>query len=231
MFLSEEDDVKIIAIAKHDGMLVNEDGLAVRDVRDYLQEHGSFRGFPDADFLEEGEQALEMACDILIPAAIESVIHEGNAGRVKARLIAEAANGPVTCEADGILRERGITLLPDAYLNAGGVIVSYFEWIRNLTHIRFGRMERQYEASRGHSLIKALETLGGIVPDGITSKLAKGADEFDLVRSGLDDSMRLALQGIIEMRNGEEKVEDYRTAAYVIALTKLTRSYVDVGVF
>jgi glutamate dehydrogenase (NAD(P)+) len=231
LFLSEEDDVKIIAIAKHDGMLSNEDGLAVRDVRDYLQEHGSIRGFPDAEFLEDGEQALEMPCDILIPAAIESVIHAGNAGRVKARLIAEAANGPVTCEADGILRERGITLLPDAYINAGGVIVSYFEWIRNLTHIRFGRMERQYEASKGHSLIKVLETLGGIVPDGITSKLAKGADEFDLVRSGLDDSMRLALQGIIELRNSEEEVEDYRTAAYVIALTKLARSYVDVGVF
>jgi len=109
--------------------------------------------------------------------------------------------------------------------------VSYFEWIRNLTHIRFGRMERQYEASKGHSLIKVLETLGGIVPDGVTSKLAKGADEFDLVRSGLDDSMRLALQGIIELRNSEEEVEDYRTAAYVIALTKLARSYVDVGVF
>jgi glutamate dehydrogenase (NAD(P)+) len=170
-----------------------------------------------------------MPCDILIPAAIESVIHEGNAGRVKARLIVEAANGPVTCEADSILRERGITLLPDAYINAGGVIVSYFEWIRNLTHIRFGRMERQYEASKGHSLIKVLETLGGIVPEGVTSKLAKGADEFDLVRSGLDDSMRLALQGIIELRNSE--VEDYRTAAYVIALTKLARSYVDVGVF
>ena len=231
LFLSEEDDVKIIAIAKHDGMLSNEDGLAVRDVRDYLQEHGSLRGFPDAEFLEDGEQALEMPCDILIPAAIESVIHEGNAGRVKARLIAEAANGPVTCEADSILRERGITLLPDAYINAGGVIVSYFEWIRNLTHIRFGRMERQYEASKGHSLIKVLETLGGIVPDGVTSKLAKGADEFDLVRSGLDDSMRLALQGIIELRNSEEEVEDYRTAAYVIALTKLARSYVDVGVF
>ena len=231
LFLSEEDDVKIIAIAKHDGMLSNEDGLAVRDVRDYLQEHGSLRGFPDADFLEDGEQALEMPCDILIPAAIESVIHEGNAGRVKARLIVEAANGPVTCEADSILRERGITLLPDAYINAGGVIVSYFEWIRNLTHIRFGRMERQYEASKGHSLIKVLETLGGIVPDGVTSKLAKGADEFDLVRSGLDDSMRLALQDIIEIRHSEEKIEDYRTAAYVIALTKLARSYVDVGVF
>ena len=231
LFLSEEDDVKIIAIAVHDGMLFNEDGLKVRDVHAYLQEHGSLRGFPDADFLEDGEQALEMPCDILIPAAIESVIHEGNAGRVKARLIVEAANGPVTCEADSILRERGITLLPDAYINAGGVIVSYFEWIRNLTHIRFGRMERQFEESKGHFLIKALETLGGMLPEGVTDKLAKGADEFDLVRSGLDDSMRLALQDIIEIRHSKEKVEDYRTAAYVIALNKLARSYVDVGIF
>jgi len=231
LFLSEEDEVKIIAIAEHDGMLFHEDGLMVRDVHTYLQEHGSLRGFPNADFHKDGTQALEMPCDILIPAAIESVIHEGNADRVKARLIAEAANGPVTYEADGILRKRGITLLPDAYINAGGVIVSYFEWIRNLTHIRFGRMERRYEESKGHYLIKALETFGGILPDGLTDNLAKGADEYDLVRSGLDDSMRLALQDIIEIRHSEEKVEDYRTAAYVIALTKLVRSYVDVGVF
>ena len=107
LFLSEEDDVKIIAIAEHDGMLFNEDGLRIRDVHTYLQEHGSLRDFPDADFREDGAQALEMPCDILIPAAIESVIHEGNADRVKARLIAEAANGPVTYAADGILRKRG----------------------------------------------------------------------------------------------------------------------------
>jgi glutamate dehydrogenase (NAD(P)+) len=231
LFLSEEDNVKIIAIAKRDGMLFNEDGLSVKDVRSYLQEHGSLRGFPDAEFHEDGEQALEIPCDILIPAAIESVIHEGNAGRVKAKLIVEAANGPVTYEADDILRKRGITLLPDAYINAGGVIVSYFEWIRNLTHIRFGRMERRYDESKGHFLIKALETLGGILPEGVNDKLAKGADEFDLVRSGLDDSMRMALQEIIEVRHCEEKIEDYRTAAYVIALTKLARSYVDVGIF
>jgi glutamate dehydrogenase (NAD(P)+) len=231
LFLSEEDDVKIIAIAERDGMLFNENGLDIKNVRAYLQEHGGLRGFPDAEFDEDGERALEMPCDILIPAAKESVIHTGNAARVKARLIVEAANGPVTHEADGILRKQGITLLPDAYINAGGVIVSYFEWIRNLTHIRFGRMERRYEESKGHFLIKALETFGGILPDGVTDRLARGADEYDLVRSGLDDSMRLALQDIIETRHSMENVDDYRTAAYVIALTKLARSYVDVGIF
>jgi len=174
---------------------------------------------------------LEMECDILIPAALEGVIHAENADRINAKLIAEAANGPVTFEADAILQKRGVTILPDAYVNAGGVVVSYFEWIRNLQHIRFGRIERRFDEQRGRHIVQALESLGGTVPGYLKDELIRGADEFDLVRSGLDDSMRLALQAIIELRKSNKKIHDYRTAAYVISLDKLSRSYLDIGVF
>jgi glutamate dehydrogenase (NAD(P)+) len=190
------------------------------------------KGFVGGEYVEDGNSVLEMECDILIPAALESVIHENNAPNIKANLIAEAANGPITFEADRILRTRGIKVLPDAYTNAGGVVVSYFEWIRNLSHVRFGRLERRFDESRGNSIVNAFkEMTGKDVPDHIKQKLARGADEFDLVRSGLDDSMRLGLQEIIDTYNRNEKIEDYRTAAYVIALSKISRSYLDIGVF
>jgi glutamate dehydrogenase (NAD(P)+) len=189
------------------------------------------KGFAGGEFIEEGEKLLEHECDILIPAAIEGAITEYNAPDIQAKLIAEAANGPITFEADRILRARGITILPDAYVNAGGVVVSYFEWIRNLSHMRFGRIERRLDESRGRNVVAALEeATGKEVPDWIRSTLSRGADELDLVRSGLDDSMRQALQEIIDIRSRKPELEDYRTAAYVIALQKLARSYIDIGV-
>ncbi len=231
-FLSEEDGAKIIAVIEKDGMVVNEEGLKIEELHYHICDHDGVQGFAGADYFEDGAKGLEMECDILIPAALEGVIHEGNAGEIKAKMIAEAANGPVTFEADRILRSRGITILPDAYMNAGGVIVSYFEWIRNLTHIRFGRIERRFDEMRGLDIIDALESMtGNRVTDTLQAKLARGADESDLVRSGLDDSMRVALQEIIDTRNRNEEIEDYRTAAYVIALSKLARSYLDIGVF
>ena len=231
-FLSEDDEAKIIAIIEHDGVIMNEDGIQVQQAYYHKTETGGIKGFAGAKHSPDGAKALEMECDILIPAALEGVIHEGNANKIKAKFIAEAANGPVTFEADSILRKRGVTILPDAYLNAGGVIVSYFEWIRNLTHIRFGRLERRFDETRGQHIVTALEMLGNApVPDWIRDELVRGADEFDLVRSGLDDSMRLALQEIIDQRNRDSNIDDYRTAAYVIALTKLSRSYLDVGVY
>ncbi len=230
-FLAEEDDAKIIAIIEHDGALVNKNGLDVDAVYFYKNDNGGIAGYAEAEYVEDGKKVLEMECDILIPAALEGVIHSENAERINARLIAEAANGPVTFEADRILQKKGITILPDAYVNAGGVIVSYFEWIRNLQHIRFGRIERRFDEQRGRHIVQALESLGGTVPDYLRDELIRGADEFDLVRSGLDDSMRLALQEIIERKNRMDNVNDYRTAAYVISLDKLSRSYMDVGVF
>jgi len=230
-FLSEEDDAKIIAVIERDGVVINEDGLDIQALSYYLNDNGGIKGFAGGNYSEDGAAGLELDCDILIPAALEAVIDTSNANRIKAKLIAEAANGPITFEADRLLQKKGIAILPDAYVNAGGVIVSYFEWIRNLSHIRFGRMERRFDETRGRHIVQALESLGGKVPDYLKDELIRGADEFDLVRSGLDDSMRLALQDIITAKNTMEKVEDYRTAAYVISLSKLARSYQDLGVF
>lgn len=230
-FLSEEDGVNVIAIVERDGAIYNPEGIHVDEAYYHRTSHGGLKGFAGGEFIEDGPSALELECDILIPAAIEGVITESNAPNIRAKLIVEAANGPITYEADRILRTRGITILPDAYVNAGGVVVSYFEWIRNLSHMRFGRIERRLDEARGHSVVRALEeTSGKKVPEWISKSLGHGADELDLVRSGLDDSMRQAMQEIIDVRSRKPEIEDYRTAAYVIALQKLARSYLDLGV-
>ncbi len=231
-FLSEEDGAKIIAVIERDGAIVNKDGIHIEELRYHINDHNGVKGFVGGEYIEDGSKVLELECDILIPAALEGVIHEHNAGNIKAKLIAEAANGPITFEADRILRSRGIKVLPDAYMNAGGVIVSYFEWVRNLSHVRFGRLERRFDESRGNCIVHALnEMTGKEVPDNIKANLGRGADEFDLVRSGLDDSMCQGMQEIIDTYNRNDKIEDYRTAAYVIALSKISRSYLDIGVF
>lgn len=231
-FLSEEDGAKIIAIIERDGAIINDTGLSVDEVRQHMTEKGGVNGFPGAEFSPNGDDVLKKECDILLPAAMEGVINDANAPEIKARLIAEAANGPVTFEADRILRERGVVILPDAYMNAGGVVVSYFEWVRNLSHIRFGRMARRAEEVRGHNIIKALEeATGKSMPDWVLKELCRGADELDLVRSGLDDTMRTAYEQIREVKLKNPMVDDYRTAAYTIAIEKLSRSYLDIGVY
>ncbi|MEL0583306.1 MAG: Glu/Leu/Phe/Val dehydrogenase [Candidatus Thiodiazotropha sp. (ex. Lucinoma kazani)] len=230
-FLSEEDGAKIIGIIECDGAIYNPEGIHVEEAHYHRCAHGGLKGFAGGTFIENGPSLLEYECDILIPAAIEGVISENNALKIHTKLIAEAANGPITFEADRLLRSRGITILPDAYVNAGGVVVSYFEWIRNLSHMRFGRIERRLDEARGQHVVAALEqTTGKQVPDWISARLSRGADELDLVRSGLDDSMRLAMQEIIDIRSRKPEIEDYRTAAYIIALQKLARSYIDIGV-
>ena len=230
--LHEEDEARIIAIIERDGALVNTDGLPVQQVREYINAHKTIKGFPGAEFTENGKAMLEMECDILIPAALEGQITAENAERINTKLIVEAANGPITFDADEILRKRNITILPDALVNAGGVTVSYFEWIRNLSHIRFGRMERRYDEMRGQHLISAMENLAQKqVPDWMRREIVKGAGELDLVRSGLDDTMRHAYQELSETLHGNDKVHDFRTAAYVVAINKIARSYFDLGVY
>lgn len=231
-FLSEDDGAKIVAIIERDGALINEEGLNVEDVHQHIIQHHSVKNFPGARFEENGNSVLEMECDILIPAALESQVTLENAERIKARLIAEAANGPLTYGADEILHKRGVTILPDAYVNAGGVTVSYFEWIRNISHIRFGRMQRRHDEMRGHQVASMLETITGTKVAGHhRDSLARGADELDLVRSGLDDTMRTAYQEIREAFLEDDKIQDLRTASYVVAIRKIARTYLDVGVY
>ena len=230
--LDEEDDASIIAVIERDGVVINDDGLPIANLRQYINEHKTIKGFPDATFSENGQAALEMDCDILIPAAMEAQINADNADKIKTKLIVEAANGPTTFDADEILREKGISILPDAYVNAGGVTVSYFEWIRNLSHIRFGRMERRFDETRGQHLIIAMESItNATVPDWIKNEIVRGADELDLVRSGLDDTMRMAYQELSTVMKENDIIKDFRTAAYVVAVNKISRSYLDLGVY
>ena len=231
-FLSEEDDVQIIAIIDRCGAVVDEQGLPIQELYEYKNKNKTLEGFGNLKFIVEGKKLLELDCDILIPAALEGQIDEKNAHNIKAKLIAEAANGPITYAANQILHEKGVMILPDAYVNAGGVIVSYFEWIRNISHIRFGRMQRRYDENRGRHLSQALKTLtGASLPIALEQKLTTGADEMDLVRSGLEDSMRTAFQELKQVYNSMDEVTDLRTAAYVIAINKISRTYLDIGVY
>ena len=230
-FLSEEDGCKIIGIIERDGALVDADGLNVDAVQQWISKHGGVAGYPDASFIEDGAKVLEEECDILIPAALEGVINITNADRIKAPLIIEAANGPVTAGGDEILRDKGTVIIPDMYANAGGVTVSYFEWVKNLSHIRFGRMQRRQEESRHQLVVDELERLssdsgiGWELSPNFKDRYLRGADELELVRSGLDDTMRIAYQAMREVWHGRDDVKDLRTAAYLVSIEKVAASY------
>ncbi len=229
--LSKEDGAHIIAILEFDGGLYDPKGLDVEDVSQYKAAHQGVKGYPNAKYVEDSALLLEEECDILIPAAMEAVIHKGNAANIKAKLIAEAANGPVTFGADAILQEKGTMIIPDTYLNAGGVTVSYFEWIKNLSHIRFGRMQRRHEEKKYEAIIAALESNGQRVPDYIGAALRQGPSEIDLVRSGLDDTMREAFQAIRERFWTNNQIESYRIAAMAIAIEKVADAFREMGVY
>jgi glutamate dehydrogenase (NAD(P)+) len=227
-FLSEEDGARVIAVIEHDGAIVNEDGFDIEEVHQHILESGGVKGFQRAGYFKDGSKLLEMDCDILVPAALEGQITANNAPRIKAKLIAEAANGPVTYEGNEILRKAGKVILPDLYLNAGGVTVSYFEWIKNLSHIRFGRMERRLEEIRGAQIVELIEHMTQQkVPPHLGEKVQSGADELQLVRSGLDDTMRTGYQQIRELYRSREGVPDLRTAAFVLAIEKIARFYIE----
>ncbi len=234
-FLSEEDGAKIIAIIEWDGALIDTAGLNVEAVRQWINTEGSIKGYPEATFVEDGASVLEETCDVLIPAAMEGVIHTGNAANIKAPLIIEAANGPVTYAADEILRKKGCLIIPDMYANAGGVTVSYFEWVKSLSHIRFGRLQRCAEETRSRLLVEELERLsadkglGWNLSDNFKERFLTGSDELALVRSGLDDTMRGAYQAMREVWHGRNDVDDLRVAAYIVAIERVAAAYRSKG--
>jgi len=231
-FLSEEDGAKITAVLERDGALINDDGINIEDLYQHISEHGTIKNFPGAALEEDGISVLEKECDILIPAALESQITLENADRINAKLIVEAANGPITYGADEVFNKKGVVIIPDAYANAGGVTVSYFEWIRNISHMRFGRMSRRHSEQQGSHMSDVLEKMTGEkLTDQLRSKLTRGADELDLVRSGLDDTMRTSYQQIRETMLSMDNINDLRTATYVVAINKIARSYLDIGVY
>ena len=228
-FLQEEDACRIICVMEHNGAILNDKGLNIETLKNYQLEHGTFEGYPDGTFEKNSADFLCMECDILIPAARENVIDASNASEIKAKLIVEAANGPITFEADEVLNKRNIIIIPDIMANAGGVAVSYFEWVRNLRHIRFGRLEKRRNAFQFDTLITAIETMTGKeMPEKFKHQFIEGASEIDLVRSGLDDMMREAYQKIRQSLIDHD-IPNLRIAAYKTAIDRIAISYDSIG--
>jgi glutamate dehydrogenase (NAD(P)+) len=227
-----EGGAKVIALAEYEGAIMNADGLNEEAVFQHRKVTGSILNFPGAINLVKNTDALELECDILIPAALENVINGENALRVKAKIIGEAANGPCTPEADEIFQQKGILCVPDMYLNAGGVTVSYFEWLKNLSHVRYGRMEKRFTENLNSHILSQMETLTGkIVNDTERAFILHGPEEVDLVHSGLEESMIAATREIMDIWLSNPEIPDMRTAAYVNAINKVATSYGELGIF
>jgi len=228
----EEGDAIITCVAEYDGAIYNEKGINIDKLIKHKAKTGSILGFPGAKEMSQRKKVLEIDCDILIPAALENQIRVDNAPRIKAKIIAEAANGPVTSEADAILRKKGVMVIPDMYINAGGVTVSYFEWLKNLSHMRFGRMEKRFDNQTYSNLVSLVERLTG-KSIGMKERdfLTRGAEEVDLVRSGLEETMITAYNEIRAIKRRKKKVEDLRTAAFISALQKISSDYIALGIF
>ena len=227
--LSEEDDALITHVMERDGAVVDENGINIETLRSHISSTGGVLGY--SGYVESGLEMLESDADIIIPAAMELVITEANAKNIKAPLIIEAANGPVSAKADTILRDRGVIIIPDLYANAGGVTVSYFEWIKNLSRIRFGRMQRRADESRYGALIEGIEGMTGqSFPDELASRAINGGAEIDLVRSGLEDTMRSTYDVISEVWNKEKSAIDLRTAAMMVAVQRIAQGYQSIGI-
>ena len=227
----QEDGAVIVAVAEWDGAIHSPDGVDVEALKAYHLEHRTLKGFPGSKTLPVPHEALELECDILVPAALENQITEENVGRIQAKIIAEAANGPLTARASEILAEGGVLIIPDTFLNAGGVVVSYFEWVKNLAHVRFGRLQKRWESrAYSHLLNRVEEMTGQRFPEQVRSDFQLGPEEIDLVSSGLEETMSTAYR---EIHQCKERLgtPDLRTAAFVVAIDKIVASYLDLGIF
>ncbi len=227
-----EGGAKVVCIAEWEGAVYNENGLNEQEVFEHRKSTGTILNFPGSTNLVQTSDALELPCDILIPAALENVINGQNAPRVKAKIIGEAANGPLTPEADDVLNAKGVLVVPDMFLNAGGVTVSYFEWLKNLSHVRYGRVEKRFTENMNKHIIDSLETLTGKEMDPAEKRFIEhGADEVDLIHSGLEETMISSTREIMELWESTPEIPDMRTAAYVSAINKVATSYAELGIF
>ncbi len=228
----EEGGVKVICVAEYEGAIYNKNGIDIRQLYKFRKETGSILGFPGTKTLKSRKDVLEIEVDILVPAALENQITLDNAAKVKAKIIAEAANGPVTSDAEEILLKNGIMVIPDMYINAGGVTVSYFEWLKNLSHMRFGRMEKRFNQNTYKNLVSMMEReIGRSINIKEKTLLTRGADEIDLVRSGLEETMINSYHQIREVYKKKKGVNDLRSAAFINALNKVSSDYLALGIF
>jgi glutamate dehydrogenase (NAD(P)+) len=230
----DEGGVKIIGIGEVEGAIYNPDGIDIHDLIRFRKETGSILNYPGATSYpqEERGKVIEFDCDILVPAALENEITLKNVHNVKAKIIAEAANGPITSEAEEVLIEKGVWVIPDLFLNAGGVTVSYFEWLKNLSHMRFGRMEKRFNQNIMAEMVNVIEEkTGKPMTDIQRQTLVRGADEIDLVRSGLEETMISAYNQIRDIMIRKPEIKDLRTAAFVNAINKISSDYLNLGIF
>ena len=229
-FLTEDDNAKLIAIAEFNGGIYSDQGIDVEHAKKYFLKHKTFKNYPKANFIKNSSLLLNRKCDILIPAARENVITEKNANQISANLIVEAANGPISYKADQILNRKKIFIIPDILANGGGVAVSYFEWVKNIRHIRFGRLEKRRNQIQLNNLIEAIESMTGkIMPAKYKINFHNGIEEIDLIRSGLDDMMIDGFQSVKKEFIKDKKINDFRTAAYKAAIEKIALSYEFIG--
>jgi glutamate dehydrogenase (NAD(P)+) len=228
----QEGGALVVGLAEYEGSIYNENGLDIEAVFQHRKKTGSILNFPGATNFNKNTDALEAPCDILIPAALENVINAENADRIQAKIVGEAANGPLTPEADEILINKGVLVVPDMYLNAGGVTVSYFEWLKNLSHVSYGRLERRFMENQNANIVSQLEEMtGNKISDEQKKLIVHGPDEIDLVRSGLEDTMIKATNEILDCWKQNPTIRDMRTAAFVVAINKVGTSYLELGIF
>jgi glutamate dehydrogenase (NAD(P)+) len=222
----------VIAIAEYEGAITNPKGLNEEEVFKHRNKSGSILNFPGATNIAKSSEALELDCDILIPAALENVVNGENAPRIKAKIIGEAANGPLSPEADEHFIKNNVLVVPDMYLNAGGVTVSYFEWLKNLSHVRYGRMEKRFTENLNAQILVQMEGLTGKKVNEVEKQnIMHGPEEVDLVRSGLEETMIAATREIADLWQSHPDIPDMRTAAYVVAINKVATSYAELGIF
>ena len=230
-FLHEQ-GAKVIAVSEIDGAIYEPDGIDIEKLRKHYDNTGSIMDFNHSINMKEKYDAVELECDILVPAALENQIHEGNVDKVKAKIIGEGANGPISPEAEKKLLRKGVMIIPDIYLNAGGVTVSYFEWLKNLSHVRFGRLQKRFDESSNRGIIELVEkTTGKSISQRDKDFVTRGAEEVDLVNSGLEETMMYAYQQIREIWKRNKGVKDLRTAAFVNAINKVANDYMAMGIF
>jgi len=229
-FLTEDDGMKLIGISEFNGGIYNKDGINVEHAKKYFAKHKSFENYPKASFIKDSSLLLKRSCDVLIPAARENVITEKNAADISAKLIVEAANGPISYKANQILNRKKIFVIPDILANGGGVAVSYFEWVKNIRHIRFGRLEKRRNQLQINNLIEAIEAMTGkSMPNKYKANFMDGIEEIDLIRSGLDDMMIDGFQNVKKEFLETDKIHDFRTAAFKVAIDKIALSYDFIG--
>lgn len=221
----------IVGLAELGGGIYDTTGIDLRRASHYFKENGSFAGYGAGQFFEDSAAVLEQPCDILVPAALENQITAENAPRIQAKIVAEAANGPVDHEGEKILLRRGILIIPDLYLNAGGVTVSYFEWLRNLSHVSFDRMNTRLQELTKTHIIDAMEQLTGRSLDrDQRAQLTAGPREVDFVHTALAETMAVAYHSIHDAWKTRD-LPDLRTAAYYVSIDRVCRSYLAHGIF